>query len=105
MSVPERMAHTLSEAAVSITITSVTDVVSFFIGIISPFQSVRIFCIYSGEARRGEARAERAQRGNSIYIILFVGVYLKLGPISRVCAKESDQVGRIIFHLVYSNGT
>lgn len=50
MTVPERMAHTLSEAAVSITITSVTDVVSFFIGIISPFQSVRIFCIYSGSS-------------------------------------------------------
>lgn len=50
MSVPERMAHTLSDAAVSITITSVTDIVSFLIGIISPFQSVRIFCIYSGLA-------------------------------------------------------
>lgn len=50
MSVPERMAHTLSDAAVSITITSITDIVSFFIGIISPFQSVRIFCIYSGLA-------------------------------------------------------
>jgi len=48
LSVPERMARTLSDAAVSITITSVTDVVSFLIGIISPFQSVRIFCIYSG---------------------------------------------------------
>ncbi|XP_058795764.1 patched domain-containing protein 3 [Phymastichus coffea] len=46
--VPLRMAHALSEAAVSITITSVTDMVSFFIGIISPFPSVKIFCIYSG---------------------------------------------------------
>ncbi|OXU24936.1 hypothetical protein TSAR_000668 [Trichomalopsis sarcophagae] len=48
--VPLRMAHMLSEAAVSITITSVTDMVSFFIGIISPFPSVQIFCIYSGFA-------------------------------------------------------
>ncbi|XP_043269886.1 patched domain-containing protein 3 isoform X2 [Venturia canescens] len=48
--VPERMAVTLSEAAVSITITSLTDMISFFIGIISPFPSVQIFCIYSGFA-------------------------------------------------------
>lgn len=46
--VPERMAATLSEAAVSITITSLTDMISFFIGILSPFPSVQIFCIYSG---------------------------------------------------------
>ncbi|CAD1473463.1 unnamed protein product [Heterotrigona itama] len=45
--VPERMAATLSEAAVSITITSLTDMISFFIGILSPFPSVQIFCIYS----------------------------------------------------------
>ncbi|XP_012253050.2 patched domain-containing protein 3 [Athalia rosae] len=48
--VPERMAETLSEAAVSITITSLTDMISFFIGIMSPFPSVQIFCIYSGFA-------------------------------------------------------
>lgn len=47
--VPQRMAKTLSEAAVSITITSVTDVISFFIGIFNPFPSVRIFCIYSSK--------------------------------------------------------
>ncbi|KAJ9590428.1 hypothetical protein L9F63_016515, partial [Diploptera punctata] len=50
MSVPDRMGRMLSEAAVSVTITSVTDMISFWIGIISPFQSVRIFCIYSGFA-------------------------------------------------------
>uniref|UniRef100_A0A1B0DGD3 Uncharacterized protein n=1 Tax=Phlebotomus papatasi TaxID=29031 RepID=A0A1B0DGD3_PHLPP len=49
-SVPERMGHMLSEAAVSITITSFTDMISFWIGIISPFPSVRIFCTYSGFA-------------------------------------------------------
>ncbi|XP_012282501.1 patched domain-containing protein 3 [Orussus abietinus] len=48
--VPERMATTLSEAAVSITITSLTDMISFFIGVLSPFPSVQIFCIYSGFA-------------------------------------------------------
>ncbi|XP_046993292.1 patched domain-containing protein 3 [Schistocerca americana] len=50
LTVPERMARTLSEAAVSITITSFTDMISFWIGIISPFPSVRIFCIYTGFA-------------------------------------------------------
>ncbi|XP_055372503.1 patched domain-containing protein 3 [Condylostylus longicornis] len=50
LKVPERMGHMLSEAAVSITITSVTDMISFWIGIISPFPSVRIFCTYSGFA-------------------------------------------------------
>lgn len=50
LSVPERMSLTLSEAAVSITITSLTDMVSFWIGIISPFPSVQIFCTYSGFA-------------------------------------------------------
>lgn len=49
-SVEIRMAETLSEAAVSITITSLTDMISFWIGIISPFPSVRIFCTYSGFA-------------------------------------------------------
>nr|CAD7195523.1 unnamed protein product [Timema douglasi] len=50
MDVPERMGQMLSEAAVSITITSFTDMISFFIGIFSPFPSVRIFCTYSGFA-------------------------------------------------------
>ncbi|KAG8237793.1 hypothetical protein J437_LFUL015070 [Ladona fulva] len=50
LDVPERLGRTLSEAAVSITITSVTDMLSFWIGIISPFPSVQIFCIYTGFA-------------------------------------------------------
>ncbi|XP_013119437.1 patched domain-containing protein 3 [Stomoxys calcitrans] len=47
LSVPDRMAHMMSEAAVSITITSLTDLISFWIGVISPFRSVQIFCKYS----------------------------------------------------------
>ena len=50
LSVPERMGHTMSEAAVSITITSLTDMISFWMGIFSPFPSVRIFCTYSAMA-------------------------------------------------------
>ncbi|XP_043461962.1 patched domain-containing protein 3 isoform X1 [Leptopilina heterotoma] len=48
--VPLRMAETLSEAAVSVTITSLTNMVSFFIGIFTQFPSIQIFCIYSGFA-------------------------------------------------------
>ncbi|XP_014293320.1 patched domain-containing protein 3 [Halyomorpha halys] len=48
--VPERLAHTMSEAAVSITITSVTDMVSLWIGMLSPFPSIKIFCLYSSFA-------------------------------------------------------
>ena len=47
-SVPTRMANCYREAGVSITITSVTDMLSFWIGIITPFPCVRIFCVYTG---------------------------------------------------------
>ncbi|XP_037076347.1 patched domain-containing protein 3-like [Pollicipes pollicipes] len=46
--VPQRMAKTYQDAAVSITITSLTNIISFLVGSISPFPSVRIFCIYTG---------------------------------------------------------
>lgn len=49
-SVAERMANTFADAAVSITITSITDMISFFIGAITPFPCVQIFCIYTGTA-------------------------------------------------------
>ena len=47
-SVPERLAHAYQDAAASITITSVTDMISFWVGIITPFPSVKIFCVYAG---------------------------------------------------------
>lgn len=50
LSVPERMGHMMSEAAVSITITSLTDMISFWMGVFSPFPSVQIFCTYSAMA-------------------------------------------------------
>ncbi|XP_068094693.1 patched domain-containing protein 3-like [Hyperolius riggenbachi] len=49
-SVEDRMAHTYAEAAVSITITTLTDVVAFYIGILTSFESVQSFCIYTGTA-------------------------------------------------------
>ncbi|CAG0887174.1 unnamed protein product [Cyprideis torosa] len=45
-----RMAETFSGAAVSITITSVTDVLSFWVGAFTNFKSVQIFSIYTGTA-------------------------------------------------------
>ena len=42
------MGNCYRDAAVSITITSVTDMLSFWIGIITPFPCVQIFCVYTG---------------------------------------------------------
>ncbi|XP_077994721.1 patched domain-containing protein 3-like [Glandiceps talaboti] len=50
LSVAERLGETFSEAALSITITSLTDALAFGIGAISNFPSVRIFCCYCGVA-------------------------------------------------------
>ncbi|CAG0922467.1 unnamed protein product, partial [Notodromas monacha] len=47
-SVPERLSQAYADAAVSITITSLTDMLSYFIGAVSPFRAVQAFCIYSG---------------------------------------------------------
>ncbi|XP_041424227.1 patched domain-containing protein 3 [Xenopus laevis] len=49
-SLEERMAETYQEAAVSITITTLTDVLAFYIGIMTHFPSVQSFCIYTGTA-------------------------------------------------------
>lgn len=49
MDVPERTAHMLSEAAVSVTITTLTDIVCLWIGKNSPFPAIQIFCIYTGK--------------------------------------------------------
>ena len=47
-STEDRLANTLRSAAVSITITSLTDLLAFCIGATSPFLSVRNFCACSG---------------------------------------------------------
>ncbi|KAI8505642.1 Patched domain-containing protein 3 [Branchiostoma belcheri] len=46
-SVEERMGETYAEAAVSITITTVTDALAFGIGAITPIPAVRAFCIFT----------------------------------------------------------
>lgn len=50
LSVVDRLGETYAEAAVSVTITSLTNFISFWIGAITPFPSVRIFCIYTATA-------------------------------------------------------
>lgn len=46
-SVEKRMATTFSQAAVSITITSFTNIISFCIGLSAPFPAIKMFCIYA----------------------------------------------------------
>ena len=45
-SVPERLALAYADAGASITITSLTDVISFFVGCIVPVPTCKIFCVY-----------------------------------------------------------
>ena len=45
--VPKSLGICYSEAAVSVTSTSITNILSFFAGVITPFTCVRIFCIYT----------------------------------------------------------
>ncbi|XP_071774747.2 patched domain-containing protein 3 [Centroberyx gerrardi] len=47
-SVPDRLADTYRDAAVSISITTLTDALALFLGYSSPFGSVRSFCLYAG---------------------------------------------------------
>ncbi|KAJ8377995.1 hypothetical protein AAFF_G00249320 [Aldrovandia affinis] len=48
--VEDRLAGTYKEAAVSITITTLTDFLAFYIGLMTPFRSVQSFCLYTGTA-------------------------------------------------------
>ena len=46
-STSDRMSKAMKEAALSITITSVTDALAFGIGCITDFYSIRLFCVYA----------------------------------------------------------
>uniref|UniRef100_A0A671MYW5 SSD domain-containing protein n=1 Tax=Sinocyclocheilus anshuiensis TaxID=1608454 RepID=A0A671MYW5_9TELE len=45
--VETRLSNTYKEAAISITITMLTDMLAFYIGLMTPFRSVRSFCLYT----------------------------------------------------------
>ncbi|XP_062898580.1 patched domain-containing protein 3-like [Mobula hypostoma] len=47
-SVEERTSGAYSDAATSITITTLTDILAFYIGMMTPFPSVQSFCVYTG---------------------------------------------------------
>ncbi|XP_005351017.1 patched domain-containing protein 3 [Microtus ochrogaster] len=47
-SIRERLSNSYSKVAVSITITTLTNVLAFYTGISSSFRSVQYFCIYTG---------------------------------------------------------
>ncbi|KAJ8036578.1 Patched domain-containing protein 3 [Holothuria leucospilota] len=66
--VKERMEDTYGDAAVSITITSFTDIMAFCIGSISPIPGIQIFCLYTGVA----------VLYNYIYQITFFGAFMVL---------------------------
>lgn len=48
LGVPKRLAEAFGEAAVSITVTTLTDVVSFTVGYFNPLEGVSEFCLFSG---------------------------------------------------------
>ena len=47
-SVEDRMGDTLSESGVSILITSITNIISFYTAVLAPYPYVQIFCLYTG---------------------------------------------------------
>ena len=47
MSLVERTVDTFSDAGVSITVTSLTDAISFGVGCMTTFPSVQMFCVYA----------------------------------------------------------
>ncbi|XP_010829407.1 PREDICTED: patched domain-containing protein 3-like [Bison bison bison] len=49
-SISKRMSDVYSKVAVSITVTTVTNVLAFYTGIMTSFRSVQYFCIYTGTA-------------------------------------------------------
>ncbi|XP_075067333.1 patched domain-containing protein 3 [Mixophyes fleayi] len=124
--VEDRMAETYADAAVSITITTLTDVLAFYIGIMTPFQSVQSFCIYAGTAllfcflynltcfgaflalngRREESNRhwlsckrvvdETDDHRSTSYNLCCVG-----GKYSQITGKESDHPVADFFHSQY----
>ena len=55
--VPKRMERTYENAAVAITITTMTDVLTFMIGATIPHVAVRLFCLYMSMTRFFESES------------------------------------------------
>uniref|UniRef100_A0A0N4ZCR7 SSD domain-containing protein n=1 Tax=Parastrongyloides trichosuri TaxID=131310 RepID=A0A0N4ZCR7_PARTI len=50
LDVETRMAEMMEHSAVAISITNITDILSFFIGALSPLPGINLFCIYAATA-------------------------------------------------------
>ena len=50
-----RVAQTFRSSAISVTITSLTDLLAFCIGATSPFLNVKNFCVFTGKSHNTEA--------------------------------------------------
>ena len=48
LSIEERMKKTLMTSGLAITVTSLTDILTFMIGYTSLFNTVKNFCVYTG---------------------------------------------------------
>lgn len=72
----DRLAEAFGNAAVSITVTSLTDLISFTVGCFTPFPSVQMFCVY----------AVVAVMFTYIYQLTFFAAILVY-----TCAREEDQ--------------
>lgn len=48
MTIDERMKRTLMTSGLAITVTSLTDVLTFSIGYTSEFNTIKNFCLYAG---------------------------------------------------------
>ena len=46
----KKVMMTMRTSGVAITLTSITDLVAFFVGMTSPFLAVRNFCAYTGNS-------------------------------------------------------
>ncbi|XP_023153986.2 patched domain-containing protein 3 [Amphiprion ocellaris] len=125
-SVCDRLADTYREAAVSISITTLTDALALFLGYSSPFGSVRSFCLYVGVsvcfcyfysitflgacmALNGQREAENKHwftcaktpedvpsRNSKVFSMCCVG-----GHYNRITGKEETEAMSYIFERVY----
>ena len=90
-STEDRMANTLRSTAVSLTITSLTDLIALCIGATSPFVSIRNFCAFSGKQTStqptGSVYENSPFKGGglarfNLFIYIFYGVILAINVVS-----------------------
>uniref|UniRef100_A0A914D0N6 SSD domain-containing protein n=1 Tax=Acrobeloides nanus TaxID=290746 RepID=A0A914D0N6_9BILA len=85
LSLMERMRETFGDAAVSITVTSLTDLISFGVGCLTPFPSVQMFCAYA------------------VVAVIFTYVYqltFFAGIMVLTCRREIEGRHCLTFHMI-----